>query len=369
MGQYHHPVCFETDEFLDTYALGCGLKEGEQGFTRPGTPAAIVALVSAKGGNMPADCSQSSLIGRWAGKRVIVVGDYAEDGDIQNWAGPALSELFSRCRSEKYRKPGAAGPFYTDLGPEAAAFIEAACNVRFFGDGWKNFVHVKPTSKEFGSCGVGEYVIDESQHNAESLAYLKRMGMKPIDVQRVPRSGDWHGIRPQELPEGMDRVIVNLDTLEYINPVKFGQLPTLAAMVNAPLPGRKIMLKGGGPSSRISNILDQAAAHADCIVDVAGGLFAMLCHPKRRGGGDLPATTEEMRGGFGGSDPRAKKASLFKGCGDIKGRWRGSRILGTSSYKLADEAGADWPTTTEVIEHGTDISDKVIKYLVAVSHY
>ena len=78
MGQYHHPVCIEAEEGLSPHSLGCGLKEGEQGFTRPGTPNAMVALVCARGGNMPADCSQSPLVGRWAGRRVLVQGDYAD---------------------------------------------------------------------------------------------------------------------------------------------------------------------------------------------------------------------------------------------------------------------------------------------------
>ena len=46
--------------------------------------------------------------------------------------------------------------------------------------------------------------------------------MRPEDVQRPPRSGDWHGFLPEEVPEGQTRVIVNLDTLEYIAPVAFG---------------------------------------------------------------------------------------------------------------------------------------------------
>src|SRR6266851_10497875 len=95
MGQYHHPVCAEAEEGLSPHTLGCGLKEGEQGFTRPGTPNAIVALVCARGGNMPADCSQSQLIGRWAGKRVLVQGDYAEDGDIPNWGWAAAIDPLS----------------------------------------------------------------------------------------------------------------------------------------------------------------------------------------------------------------------------------------------------------------------------------
>jgi hypothetical protein len=55
MGQYHHPVCIEAEEGLDPAGMDSGLKEGEQGFNRPSTPAAIVALVCARGGNMPAD--------------------------------------------------------------------------------------------------------------------------------------------------------------------------------------------------------------------------------------------------------------------------------------------------------------------------
>jgi hypothetical protein len=91
MGQYHHPVCIDSEEGIYPSALGLGLKEGEQGFSRPGTPNAIVALVCARGGNMPADCSQSPLIGRWGGRRVLIQGDYAEDKDIPSWNGPRLS--------------------------------------------------------------------------------------------------------------------------------------------------------------------------------------------------------------------------------------------------------------------------------------
>jgi hypothetical protein len=98
------------------------------------------------------------------------------------------------------------------------------------------------------------------------------------------------------------------------------------------------------------------------IIDVAGGLFAMLCQPKRRGGGDIPANAEEM-GGIDGE--RARAAKLFKAVEDVKGRWRGGRILGTSEIHHYE----DWPTTEEVLERGTDISDKVLRYLVAISHY
>jgi hypothetical protein len=38
MGQYHHPVCIEAGEGLNPTGMDSGLKEGEQGFSRPSTP-------------------------------------------------------------------------------------------------------------------------------------------------------------------------------------------------------------------------------------------------------------------------------------------------------------------------------------------
>jgi hypothetical protein len=78
---------------------------------------------------------------------------------------------------------------------------------------------------------VGPSTWSPTDMDARDLEYLKRCGMKPEDVQRPPRSGDWHGFLPEEIPEGQCRVIVNLDTLEYLDPVKFGQAPTLSGMV------------------------------------------------------------------------------------------------------------------------------------------
>jgi hypothetical protein len=40
-----------------------------------------------------------------------------------------------------------------------------------------------------------------NSYDARDLEYLKRCGMKPEDVQRPPRSGDWHGFLPEEVPE------------------------------------------------------------------------------------------------------------------------------------------------------------------------
>src|SRR5207253_11464577 len=135
MGQHHRAVCIEAEEGLNPYTLGTGAKEGEQGFSRPAAPNAIMALVCARGGNQPADCSQSPLIGRWAGKRVLVQGDYAADDDIPGWKGPRLSKLYRAIMPVEDRKPKKnwrTTPVFADITRDGCAFLEAACNVRYF---------------------------------------------------------------------------------------------------------------------------------------------------------------------------------------------------------------------------------------------
>jgi hypothetical protein len=65
-----------------------------------------------------------------------------------------------------------------------------------------------------------------------------------------------------------------------------------------------------------------------------------------------------------GDPARNKYARLFKGLDGFKGSWRGGHILGTGEIRYED-----WPTTDEVLERGTDISDLALRYLVAITHY
>ena len=62
--------------------------------------------------------------------------------------------------------------------------------------------------------GVSQALRDEAGRRAAPATFGR--------LARLPAGRD---------PEGQTRVIVNLDTLEYIDPVKFGQAPTLAGMV------------------------------------------------------------------------------------------------------------------------------------------
>jgi hypothetical protein len=63
------------------------------------------------------------------------------------------------------------------------------------------------------------------------------------------------------------------------------------------------------------------------------------------------------------STPSAANTPRFDGVEDV-GRWRGGHILGTGEIRYED-----WPTTEEVIERGTDISEQALRHLVAITHY
>ena len=132
---------------------------------------------------MPADLSQSPLVGRWAGRRVLIQGHYAEDADIPGWDGPPLSQLYAALHNPADEMPEVGRLIYADISAEVAAFLEGACSVRFFKAHWGSSygVAVKPVAHEFGGSGLAEYVID-TDYSADDLAFYKRVGMRPIDV-------------------------------------------------------------------------------------------------------------------------------------------------------------------------------------------
>jgi len=134
MGQYWLVVNLDRKEFLNPHRVGCGLKLGEQLHTFPGTPNALLMLCSAMpirrgGGNI----NPSTVVGRWAGNRVAVVGDYAEDDDFPMKDGdiPA-SKIYGECKADVSSK-------FTDISDLVAEAIEDEFNGKFVGDGWREF--------------------------------------------------------------------------------------------------------------------------------------------------------------------------------------------------------------------------------------
>jgi len=112
MGQYHHPVCIEAEEGLDPAGMDSGLKEGEQGFNRPSTPAAIVSLVCGRGAMRPVE-------------------------------------------ERKPKKDWRTTPVFADITRDACAFVEAACNVRFQLRATEHARHTtNPLAREGSELGV-----------------------------------------------------------------------------------------------------------------------------------------------------------------------------------------------------------------------
>ena len=84
MGQYHLTVNLDKKEFLMPHKLGVGLKLREQTGIGNSIPDALFMLLvcsNGKGGGDFQD-NQNNVVGRWAGDRIAVVGDYAESTDL-----------------------------------------------------------------------------------------------------------------------------------------------------------------------------------------------------------------------------------------------------------------------------------------------
>lgn len=155
MGQYWYPVNLDKHEFVMPHKLGSGLKLWEQLANDPGTGAALVilcaAMPQARGGGdldlhdnwhgperknmstsgpMPDEypAIAARTIGRWAGDRIALVGDYAEDGDLA--PEHEASAIYGRCSDGTYE----------DVTDDVARVIEHELHGRYEGDGWRDWV-------------------------------------------------------------------------------------------------------------------------------------------------------------------------------------------------------------------------------------
>lgn len=170
MGQYWQVVNLDKHEYVMPHKLGSGLKLWEQLANHPGTGAALVVLCAAmpqpRGGGdfdldenwhgpertdmsdvgpMPEEYPviAARTIGRWAGDRIALVGDYAEDADLA--PEHQASTIYSRCQSRddiaKYGLPEglAEADLYTDVSDDVVAVIEHELQGKYVGTGWRDW--------------------------------------------------------------------------------------------------------------------------------------------------------------------------------------------------------------------------------------
>jgi hypothetical protein len=85
MGQYHKLVNLDKQEVVDPHGLGFGSKQHEHTGPFDGSLSdAIYLLVMSSPNRGGGDwASTGGVSGRWCGDRVVVVGDYTEEGDIE----------------------------------------------------------------------------------------------------------------------------------------------------------------------------------------------------------------------------------------------------------------------------------------------
>lgn len=81
MGQYYKIVNLDKREYIDPSKFGDGLKLLEFGCSASGTLCGLAILLAdgnnRGGGDLGSD---DPVVGSWAGNRIVVAGDYADDG-------------------------------------------------------------------------------------------------------------------------------------------------------------------------------------------------------------------------------------------------------------------------------------------------
>jgi hypothetical protein len=97
MGQYHKLVNLDKQEQVQPWGIGQGAKQYEQtGVAGSLSDALYLLLITspARGGG---DWEKfDGLSGRWVGDRVVVIGDYTEDGDYPDpVAYPQFGKVYS----------------------------------------------------------------------------------------------------------------------------------------------------------------------------------------------------------------------------------------------------------------------------------
>jgi hypothetical protein len=81
MGQYHKVYNIDKKVMINAHGINNGLKLVEQIGHDHSTSTALFLLLANSNGRGGGDVEDHYLIGSWAGDRIVIQGDYAEESD------------------------------------------------------------------------------------------------------------------------------------------------------------------------------------------------------------------------------------------------------------------------------------------------
>lgn len=96
MGQYWKPVNLTKREFIDPHRLNTGIKLLELASSSDLAAALVILLAVMPMRRGGGDFQNNPFIGRWAGDKVVFVGDYSRDADMPNSPIP-FGKVYELC--------------------------------------------------------------------------------------------------------------------------------------------------------------------------------------------------------------------------------------------------------------------------------
>ncbi len=101
MGQYHVLANLDKKEIVHPYGIGLGLKQWEQVGDFYGTlPDAMYILCMSSPASGGGDLPRTEISGRWAGDKVVVLGDYTTFGGIRGLLKDECEALFREATAQ-----------------------------------------------------------------------------------------------------------------------------------------------------------------------------------------------------------------------------------------------------------------------------
>ncbi|HEX6118656.1 MAG TPA: hypothetical protein VFZ03_04335 [Dongiaceae bacterium] len=306
MGQYHKLVTLTGFEFVRPGDLDCAPGAWQILATPYRVNAALAALISVSPGDRPADLSHNPFVERWAGHRILCVGDYAKDGDAANipgYTGPALPTLYELLDERNLLPARKAPGVYYNVSANVRGMLEHGCSVRFIGRAGDICVPVK-TRARIGPTGWMHFDIVGDEEVVRYQQDIQHYASKPWD--RAPSDGSTDSIADDDIDKGQVRVLANTDRREFIDPAAFGEVPTTAGI-----------MRGNFGS--------------------AAAMMGMLFEPEARGGGDLAIDSP------------------------LIGLWRNGRLFASS-----ESEHPQLPTTGYIKDNWTDLSKEARQFISAI---